>query len=135
MDLYRDEMIKLPINVRPESNDNWRELIHDVREKREELEKKALELKEQKGDYIRPIALLQADRTGKDKRDGLHVHADDVKEYLIEIGIPSNQIAIKSSYIDELKDEVLMSQDSDIRYIITKQALMEGWDCPFAYVL
>ena len=135
MDLYRDEMIKLPINVRPESNDNWRELIHDVREKREELEKKALGLKEQKGDYIRPIALLQADRTGKDKRDGLHVHADDIKEYLVEIGIPSNQIAIKSSYIDELKDEVLMSQDSEIRYIITKQALMEGWDCPFAYVL
>ncbi len=135
MDLYHDEMIKLPINVRPESNDNWRELIHDVREKREELEQIAHILKESKGDYIRPIALLQADRTGKDKRDWLHVHADDVKEYLIEIGIPVSQIAIKSSHVDDLKDEVLMSQDCDIRYIITKHALMEGWDCPFAYVL
>lgn len=125
MDLYRDEMIKLPINVRPESNDNWRELIHDVREKREELEKISKKLKESKGDYIRPIALLQADRTGKDKRDGLHVHADDVKDYLIQIGIPSSQIAIKSSFVDDLKDEVLMSQSCEIRYIITKQALME----------
>lgn len=135
MDLYRDEMIKLPINVRPESNDNWRELIHDVKEKRDELEKIAKKHKELKGDYIRPIALLQAERTGKDKRDGLHVHADDVKDYLIQIGVPTSQIAIKSAYVDDLKNEILMSQDCDIRYIITKQALMEGWDCPFACVL
>ncbi len=135
MDLYRDEMIKLPINVRPELNDNWREMIHDVKEKRDELEVTAIKHKEAKGDYIRPIALLQAERTGKDKRDGIHVHADDVKDYLIQIGIPASQIAIKSSYVDELKDEVLMSKACDIRYIITKQALLEGWDCPFAYVL
>lgn len=135
MDLYRDEMIKLPINVRPEVNDNWREMIHDVKEKRDELGKIAIKLKERKGDYIRPIALLQAERTGKDKRDGIHVHANDVKDYLIQIGVPASQIAIKSSYVDDLKNEVLMSSDSDIRYIITKQALMEGWDCPFAYVL
>lgn len=135
MDLYRDEMIKLPINVRPELNDNWREMIHDVKEKRDELEVIAIKNKETKGDYIRPIALLQAERTGKDKRDGIHTHADDVKDYLIQIGIPASQIAIKSAYVDDLKDEVLMSKDCDIRYIITKQALMEGWDCPFAYVL
>ena len=40
---------------------------------------------------------------------------------------------------DELKevDDVggLMSRDCPIRFIITKQALQEGWDCPFAYVL
>jgi len=135
MDLYRDEMIKLPINVRPESNDNWREMIHDVKEKRDELESIAIKHKELKGDYIRPIALLQSERTGKDKRDGVHIHADDIKDYLVQIGIPTSQIAIKSSYVDDLKNEVLMSKDCDIRYIITKQALMEGWDCPFAYVL
>ena len=135
MELYNDQMIKLPINVRPESNDNWREMIHDVKEKRDELEKIATKHKEHKGDYIRPVALLQAERTGKDKRDGIHVHADDVKDYLVQIGIPTSQIAIKSAYIDDLKNEILMSKDCDIRYIITKQALMEGWDCPFAYVL
>ncbi len=135
MDLYRDEMIKLPINVRPEKNDNWRELIHDVRDRRDELEKIAKRHGEARGDYIRPIALLQAERTGKDKRDGMHVHADDIKDYLSELGIPASQIAIKSSYVDELKDEVLLSDTCEIRYIITKQALMEGWDCPFAYVL
>ena len=29
----------------------------------------------------------------------------------------------------------LLSRNCPIRYIITKQALQEGWDCPFAYVL
>jgi type III restriction enzyme len=135
MELHADQMIKLPINVRPEVNDNWRELVGDVKEKREELEKIAIKHKESKGDYIRPIALLQAERTGKEQRDGIHVHANDIKDYLVQLGIPVSQIAIKSSYVDELKDEVLMSQDCDIRYIITKQALMEGWDCPFTYVL
>lgn len=135
MDLYKDEMIKLPINVRPELNENWREMIQDVRSKREELEEIAINYKENRGDYIRPIALLQVERTGRDKRDGLHVHADDVKDYLVDIGIPISQIAIKSAYVDDLKDEELMSRESEIRYIITKQALMEGWDCPFVYVL
>ena len=29
----------------------------------------------------------------------------------------------------------VLSKDCPIRYIITVQALKEGWDCPFAYVL
>ena len=28
-----------------------------------------------------------------------------------------------------------MSEDCDVRYIITVNALKEGWDCPFAYIL
>ena len=40
---------------------------------------------------------------------------------------------------DEIKevDDIggLLSRNCAIRYIITKQALQEGWDCPFAYVL
>ena len=28
-----------------------------------------------------------------------------------------------------------MSRDCEIRYIITVNALKEGWDCPFAYIL
>ncbi|MDE0118698.1 MAG: hypothetical protein OXM55_01660 [Bdellovibrionales bacterium] len=32
-------------------------------------------------------------------------------------------------------DEDLLTEYSRVRYIITKEALKEGWDCPFAYVL
>ena len=54
---------------------------------------------------------------------------------LIAIGIPENEIAIKTSEIDDLKKVDLLSKDCDIRYIITVNALKEGWDCPFAYIL
>lgn len=42
---------------------------------------------------------------------------------------------IKTGDKDELKNVDLLSQDCPIRYIITVNALKEGWDCPFAYVL
>ena len=48
-------------------------------------------------------------------------------------------VAIKTSEKDELKDMDhvggLFSPECPIRYIVTKQALQEGWDCSFAYVL
>jgi type III restriction enzyme len=62
-----------------------------------------------------------------------------VREYLIGQGVQEDWIAVKSAELDELKEFEdiggLLSPDCPIRYIITKQALQEGWDCPFAYVL
>lgn len=37
--------------------------------------------------------------------------------------------------MNELKNTELMSADCPIRYIITVNALSEGWDCPLAYIL
>ncbi|MFR2031050.1 MAG: hypothetical protein ACLS3M_06410 [Collinsella sp.] len=48
---------------------------------------------------------------------------------------PAEQIAIRTGGADELGDADLMSRACPIRYIITVEALAEGWDCPFAYVL
>ena len=36
---------------------------------------------------------------------------------------------------DDIEGIDLFAQDCEIRYIITKQAFKEGWDCSFAYVL
>ena len=55
---------------------------------------------------------------------------------LIEkLGALPEQIKVKSAELNELGDEDLLSEYSKVRYIITKDALREGWDCPFAYVL
>ncbi|MFR7629316.1 MAG: hypothetical protein ACLUZ6_01090 [Lachnospira eligens] len=51
------------------------------------------------------------------------------------MGIPESEIAIKTADRDELKNIDLSSHDCSIRYIITVNALKEGWDCPFAYIL
>ena len=88
------------------------------------------------GRYIRPIAVVRVERTGRDQRDGEHIHAEDVREYLVQsLGVPAEGVAVKSSEKDELRDKDLLSEFSPVRWIITKAALMEGWDCPFAYVL
>jgi len=79
------------------------------------------------------------ERTGKEQRDGRKIHAEDVREYLIGQGVAKDWIAVKSAEIDEIKDFEnvggLLARECPIRYIITKQALQEGWDCSFAYVL
>ena len=49
--------------------------------------------------------------------------------------MPSDAVRVKSAENDELGRENLLSEFSQVRWIITKSALMEGWDCPFAYLL
>ena len=45
------------------------------------------------------------------------------------------EIRIKLSENNELRDDDLFDKMCPVRYIITKDALKEGWDCSFAYVL
>ena len=80
------------------------------------------------------------ERTGKEQRRPGVIHADDVRDYLLRHpNIRPEFIAVKTSQKDELRDvdEIggLLSAECPIRFIITKQALQEGWDCAFAYVL
>lgn len=139
-ELNAEEMIKLDLHIQNRANTNWRDTLLAAIEHRRKLEDEGRKHEAETGVYIRPICLIQVERTGKDQRKAGVVHADDVKEYLLtHPDITEEQIAIKTSQTDELKevDEGggLMSRECPIRYIITKQALQEGWDCAFAYVL
>ncbi|MDD3434537.1 MAG: DEAD/DEAH box helicase family protein [Candidatus Pacebacteria bacterium] len=136
-DLLAEDMIKLDLHLHsPTISNNWHEMINSIKKKRDALEDEALKLNANKDVYIRPIALIQAERTGKEQRGKEnYVHSEDVREYLIQIGVPSYEIAVKSSELDEIKEEKLLSENCEIRYIITKEALREGWDCSFAYIL
>lgn len=134
--LEREEMIKLDMHLfAPAVNGDWQTMLSAIRTKRDELEQTALTLYLNSGVYIRPIALIQAERTGRDQRGNGFVHSEDVRDYLVELGVPRHQIAVKSSSMDEIKAQKLLSRSSEIRFIITKEALKEGWDCSFAYIL
>ena len=119
---------------------DWKDTLLAGVNKRNILEKKALEYEANSGVNIRPICLIQVERTGREQRGTGYIHSEDVREHLIKtMGIPAEEVAVKTSEKDELKevDNIggLMDRDCKIRYIITKQALQEGWDCAFAYVL
>lgn len=135
-DLKDEEMIKLPINVINEAKGGWKHTLTMAHAKLAELTKEARKLEAAEGRYIRPIMLIRVERTGKEQRDSGFVHADDAKEYLIEkLGVKEEEIRLKTSEKDELGDDDLLANTCPVRYIITKDALREGWDCPFAYAL
>ncbi|MBF0319197.1 MAG: DEAD/DEAH box helicase family protein [Nitrospirae bacterium] len=140
-DLEREDMLKLDLHITNEINWDWRDTLRHGIEKRKGLEETARDYEAESGRYIRPILLIQVERTGRDTRDdNRHTHTEQIKQHLIEVhGIRPEEIAIKSSNKDDLEDvdddDGLLSRQCQIRFIITKYALQEGWDCPFAYVL
>ncbi len=134
--LKDEQMIKLPINLINEDKSEWKHTLSLAHAKLAELEQDAGQLQSETGRYIRPIMLIRVERTGKDQRDSAFVHAEDAREYLMEkLGVHENEIRLKTSDKDELGDDDLLSEMCPVKYIITKDALREGWDCPFAYVL
>lgn len=137
-DLDEAEMIKLPIHVDVRGWSDWQSCLASAVERLAGLQREADELHAENNRYIRPILLVQVERTGKDMRDAGFIHAEDAKAWLMQLGFTEAQIAIKTSEKDELKQPEnldLLSPACEVRAIITKQALQEGWDCPFAYVL
>lgn len=136
VELKQEEMIKLPVQVKSSTNADWHNTLAEAHDELERLDAEGVSLQMSVGRYIRPIAVVRVERTGRDQRDSERIHAEDVREYLVQsLGVPADAVAVKSSEMDELRGKDLLSEFSPVRWIITKAALMEGWDCPFAYVL
>lgn len=130
-ELKADKMVKIPIYLANVTQ--WQETIRDGIDQLKKLDKLAQKEKKQTKEYIRPIALLQAEQ---EKEDPDKIYVDKIKAFLLEeLKIPEEEIAIKTSKNDEIKGIDLLSPKCPIHYIITVNALKEGWDCPFAYVL
>lgn len=125
--LKAESMVKLPVIVynRPSQEEVIADAL-DLRNKLEELAKTSTD-----GRYIRPIVLFQAQPKQAENKETF----EKLKQRLIDNGIPKDEIAIKTAEINELKNIKLDDPSCKIRYIITVNALKEGWDCPFAYIL
>ena len=127
--LKRASMVKLPVIVY--NRKSQADVYADAIAIRAKLEAQAQKEQETSGRYIRPIVLFQAQpRTSSDSTT-----YEKIKKTLMDGGIPEQEIAIKTGDKDELKNVDLLSPECPVRYIITVNALKEGWDCPFAYVL
>ncbi len=129
LELKKENMVKLPVIVY--NHQDKTEVINSALQLQKKLELQAKEEEKKGGKYIRPIVLFQAQpRNAED-----NTTFEKLKEKLIELKIPSEQIRIKTANLNEIKNEDLMSKSCKVRYIITVNALKEGWDCPFAYIL
>lgn len=129
IELKKENMVKLPVIVY--NNHDKTEVINNALHLQRKLEVLAKKEEEEGGKYIRPIVLFQA----QPKTNDDNTTFEKLKEQLLSVGIPPEQIKIKTANIDELKGIDLMDRSCEVRYIITINALKEGWDCPFAYIL
>lgn len=130
-ELKAEDMIKMPIRL--ETRPQWKELIGDAVTTLKGLEAVAERERAQTGEYIRPIMLLQAQPRRQDRQT---VTVDVVESCLKEdYHIPTEQIRRATGDDNQIEGLNLFDPACPVRYIITVQALREGWDCPFAYVL
>lgn len=131
LELKEEQMVKLPINVTNVSG--WEEALARAVEKRGELEEASSKERQATGEYIRPMLLIQAEQ---EQENPDKVHVARIREFLVrEMEVPEAQIKIKTGKQDQLGDTDLLAEDVEVRYVITRDALKEGWDAPFAYVL
>ena len=127
--LKAENMVKLPVIVY--NRKSQEDVFISAVSLRRKLELEAVKGQKNGGKYIRPIVLFQA----QPNNNADSTTYEKIKHTLMEMGIPESEIAIKTADRDELKNIDLSSPDCGIRYIITVNALKEGWDCPFAYIL
>lgn len=130
-ELKADQMIKLPIRL--ETRPNWKELVGDAIALRKHLEAVAQAERRATGEYIRPIMLLQAQAKSQHQET---LTVEVVEQLLLEdFSIPAEQVKRATGTDKGLERIDLSDPTCEVRFIITVQALREGWDCPFAYVL
>ena len=123
LELKAEAMIKLPILL--SEHDTWQGAVSGAIAARASLARSA------NGDtsYIRPLVLFQAQPKNQEVTVGI------LKAYLTEQeGIPSDRIAVATGDQRELDGIDLFDRACKIEYVITIEALKEGWDCSFAYV-
>ena len=126
--LKKARMIKSPLDLRVNADPAI--IIADAVTKQRELEEAAKAEERETGEYIRPIVLFQAGTTGS------AMDVDHLRNALLEMkGITTEQVAVSTGERNQLEGVDVMARGEEIRYIITVRKLVEGWDCPFAYVL
>ena len=123
-ELRDEEMIKLPVHVTGHSD--WEKAVNGAVDECKRLTQLAIESR----DPVRPIVLYKA------QHKNAEVPVGRLKQHLVEVeGVPIEAIAIATGDTKELSSIDLLAADCRIQHIITVEALREGWDCSFAYVL
>jgi type III restriction enzyme len=122
-ELKAEQMIKLPIMLT--EHDDWQAAVRDALLTGKKLNEEA----RKETDHIRPIVLFQAEA-----KNGA-VTVEVLKAHLInELAIAEPEIAVATGNQRGLDGIDLFAKSCPIKYIITMEALKEGWDCSFAYV-
>ena len=123
-ELQAEDMIKLPVMLA--EHKAWPDAVRDAVLRRRHLEAESVH----EPRYVRPIVLFQAqDKNGEVPPETLRQHL------LAEKLATEDEIVIATGDQRGLDGLDLFDPACPVRHVITVEALKEGWDCSFAYVL
>lgn len=136
-ELKAEEMIKLPIVL--ETEPNWQQCLADAITRRSELQSLTEAERHKGANYLRPIVLIQAEkrRQGVDTLDTERVR----NELIVNHGVVPEEIVVATGEerglekVDSEYSRGIADEACPVKFVITQQALAEGWDCPSAYIL
>ncbi len=120
--LKRENMVKLPVIVHNDRSVDA--VMMNAITLRNNLEQEAVAVRNCGGEYIRPIVLFQAQPGGMMTAKHLRKSETGLSISMIS---PAEQIKIKTADINELRGVDLMSEACPVRFIITVNALKEGY--------
>lgn len=128
--LIEESLLKNPLEYHLEPTSTVEELLAACINKRDQLEKRL-----QADCYFTPPkVLVSVLYTGKEHQEH-ELSAESIRRQLIHLGVPQTQIAIKSADANDIAGLDMDSPEVQIRYVITKKALAEGWDVKSVYIV
>ncbi|HYD23484.1 MAG TPA: DEAD/DEAH box helicase family protein [Croceibacterium sp.] len=126
-ELQAAEMIKFPVLLTEHSS--WQQAVAGALAQRRALADAAVA---EGGRYLRPITLFQAQSDTADAE----ATVAKLRAHLIDNeNVDAATIRVATGDVRELDDIDLFDRGCAVEHVITIQALREGWDCSFAYVL
>ena len=133
-DVINEELIKKEILINPqidklqnEENDSEKIILKAGFDKRKELAK----FYKDNGIEVNPLCLIQLPNAedGNKKRE-------IIEDFLTQNEVPKEKIAVWLSEEKFLTENLILTKNnSDVDFLIFKQAIDTGWDCPRAQIL
>jgi type III restriction enzyme len=137
VELKAASMIKLPVLLETEAD--WQKCLAYAADRREQLQAAADAEQRAGAPGLNPLVLVQAQARHKE-RDTLHWERV-LAELVDNQRIPAERIAVATGDRNDLEaierqyPGGIADPACPVRFVITQQALTEGWDCPSAYIL
>ena len=136
-ELKLEHMIKLPIRL--ETEGDWQKCLAYAIDCRDQLQAAADAERRNGAPYLRPLVLIQAQPRRKEVET---LDVERVRKELIDNhGVPDEDIVIATGEtrgLEKIETDYaggIADERCTVKFVITQQALAEGWDCPSAYVL
>ena len=128
--LIAEQLLKTPLQIHMAPTESVESILDDVIALRNRLE---IGLTNE-GYLIKPKVLISCFRTSVEQAHERN-SAHSIRDILNKKGVPSEKIAFKTSTKDDLGDASVDTNECVFEYILTKQALVEGWDAKSVYIV